>query len=496
MDNKQHICKKGTSFGDCELEILKNAVDEAEKIQGQALVKSPEVQLIVKIVEEFIEKKKLICYGGTAINNILPKDEQFYDYDIELPDYDFFSYNAMEHAIELANIYYKKGYTEVTAQAGKHYGTYKVFVNFIPVADITQIHKDIFNSLKKDAMKRANILYTPPNFLRMLMYLELSRPSGDVSRWEKVLKRLILLNKHYPMHTHNCSLSSFQRKLGNSNLPSKKIFDVTHKVITEHKYIFLGGYANYLYSHYIDKKKQKKLSSHPDFDILSEDPKKAATIIKERLEENDIKNVTIVEKPYIGDQSITLIDTHYIVKVKSDIIAIIYEPMHCHSYNELTLNGEKMRVATIDTMLSFYLAFVFTNRDYFDAERMLCMCSYLFDIQRKNRLSQKGILKRFSISCYGKAHTLEDINKTKGEMFKKLKHDKQSLEYKQWFLRYNPASFFEYNKMNNGKKHDKKSSKKTLKKTTFRKNKNTRRFNSKRKMNKSKRNIFNLFGIM
>ena len=81
-------------------------------------------------------------------------------------------------------------------------------------------------------------------------------------------------------------------------------------------------------------------------------------------------------------------------------------------------------------------------------------------------------------------------------MFKKLKHDKQSLEYKQWFLRYNPASFFEYNKMNNGKKHDKKSNKKTLKKTTFRKNKNTRRFNSKRKMNKSKRNIFNLFGIM
>jgi len=35
-----------------------------------------------------------------------------------------------------------------------------------------------------------------------------------------------------------------------------------------------------------------------------------------------------------------------------------------------------------------------------------------------------------------------------------------------------------------------------LKKTTFRKNKNTRRFNSKKKLNKSNRNIFNLFGIM
>ena len=26
-----------------------------------------------------------------------------------------------------------------------------------------------------------------------------SRPDGDISRWEKVLKRLSLLNKHYPM---------------------------------------------------------------------------------------------------------------------------------------------------------------------------------------------------------------------------------------------------------------------------------------------------------
>ena len=37
------------------------------------------------------------------------------------------------------------------------------------------------------------IQYAPPNFLRMNMFIELSRPAGDVSRWEKVLKRMILL---------------------------------------------------------------------------------------------------------------------------------------------------------------------------------------------------------------------------------------------------------------------------------------------------------------
>ena len=49
-----------------------------------------------------------------------------------------------------------------------------------------------------------NISYASPNFLRMSMYLELSRPKGDVGRWEKVLKRLILLNKHYPIKEYDC----------------------------------------------------------------------------------------------------------------------------------------------------------------------------------------------------------------------------------------------------------------------------------------------------
>jgi hypothetical protein len=33
----------------------------------------------------------------------------------------------------------------------------------------------------------------------MSIYLELSRPRGDVSRWKKVYSRLLLLNKHYPI---------------------------------------------------------------------------------------------------------------------------------------------------------------------------------------------------------------------------------------------------------------------------------------------------------
>ena len=79
-----------------------------------------------------------------------------------------------------------------------------MFVNFIPVADITYLAPPIFKKISKHAIRVAGIKYSPPNFLRMLMYLELSRPNGNVDRWEKVLKRLTLLNKHYPLRGKNC----------------------------------------------------------------------------------------------------------------------------------------------------------------------------------------------------------------------------------------------------------------------------------------------------
>ena len=50
----------------------------------------------------------------------------------------------------------------------------------------------------------------------------------------------------------------------------------------------------------------------------------------------------------------------------------------------------------------------------------------------------KGLLRRFSITCYGKQKTLEDIRTEKSKQFKKLKTKKKSNEYDKWFLRYNP----------------------------------------------------------
>lgn len=429
------MVKKPESYQEKELEILRAAVDKAEKRSGQKMVSSPDIQKMIFIVENFLRKKKLICYGGTAINNILPDDDKFYDRESELPDYDFFSMNAMEDAKELADIYAKEGFDEVEAKSGVHPGTYKVFVNFTPVADVTHLDKEIFKNLLRNSINIVGIHYASPNYLRMAMYLELSRPAGDVSRWEKVLKRLTLLNKNYPLKGHKCDETEFQRMSNVSMSENTKLSYVTRSTLINMGVVFFGGFAISLYSRYMPKQIKNKFKNIPDFDVLSEHPKQSADILRERLIDEGYKNVKVVHHEAIGE----IVAPHYDIRVGNETICFIYEPLACHSYNVVKIKGMNVRIATIDTMLSFYLAFLYTDRPYYDEERILCMCEFLFQVQERNRLEQKGVLKRFSINCYGKQATLEGIREEKAKKYQELKHQRGSKEWNEWFLRYIPG---------------------------------------------------------
>jgi hypothetical protein len=426
---------KDLSFEDCELSILRMAVDKAEEKIGKRIVNSEDIQKIIKIVEDFIKRKNLICYGGTAINNILPTEEQFYNKDAEIPDYDFFTTNALQDAKELADIYYKSGFTDVEAKSGQHHGTYKVFVNYIPIADLTLLPKGIYNAIKKEAIRVAGILYTPPNYLRMAMFLELSRPAGDTSRWEKVLKRMLLLNKNFPITDLNCNSIDFQREMENKT-DEDKIYENVRNTLINQGVVFFGGYAITLYSQYMPKHLRKKLEKIADFDVLSNEPETTASIVKERLKDIGFKNVKIIKREPVGE----IIPEHYEIRIGKDTIAFIYKPIACHSYNVINISGQKVKIATIDTMLSFYLAFLYTDRPYYNQflERILCMSKFLFDVQQKNRLSQKGLLRRFSITCYGHQELVEEIRAHKAEKYRELKQKGNKEEFQEWFLNYKP----------------------------------------------------------
>jgi len=584
---------KKMSFEEKELEILREAVDLVEKRKGAAVIQDPKVQEIISIVEKFIADKKLVCYGGTAINNILPEDAQFYNKDLELPDYDFYSDKALDHAKELADIYYKAGYEDVEAKSGVHHGTYKVFVNFTGIADITQMEPALFKAISRDAIIKKGISYAPPDFLRMAMYLELSRPDGDVSRWEKVQKRLTLLNTHYPLKGYNCDKIEYQRgfegattasKTGEISISRKRstptrtrtrtpsrthtrsrtmkrggggsgasikarkreairtimkkykgldaymkhlyhavksheetigdfkytveedklthryrliatyerlfgkddeyvlysmkareldaeatptpsradraadradradhgekelaetdIYNIVRRVFIKNRAVFFGGYANILYSRYMPKHQRRIVQEIPDFDILSENPRELCEEVVRELTAHKYTGVKYTKHAGVGE----VISEHYDIRVGDEVIAFLYKPLACHSYNTIRLKGrggrggneESIRIATIDTMLSFYLAFIYADRVYYDINRILCMSQFLFDVQQHNRLKQSGLLRRFSINCYGKQPTLESMRFEKTAKYEELKGKRGSREFEEWFLRYVP----------------------------------------------------------
>ena len=291
-----------------------------------------------------------------------------------------------------------------------------------------------FNILKNESIVINEIHYSPPNFLRMGMYLELSRPRGDTTRWVKVIKRLNLLNKHYPLHVSSCKNVDFQRNMVTNKSFETKIYDITRNTLIEEDVVFFGGYASSLYSFYMPDNLKKKLNNNPDFDVLSETPKQVSKKLVERLMKLGITNLTVIKKDAIGD----FLPEHYQVKIDDDTIVFIYKPLACYSYNTIKLNKKIIRVATIDTMLSFYLAFLYSGKNYYDTHRILCMANFLFNVEQENRLKQDGLLRRFSISCYGHQETLLEIREKRASKYLELKDKFGTKEYEEFFFKYRP----------------------------------------------------------
>ena len=181
------------------MEDLAKIVEDLEDENSRKEAADPAIKTSLGVVVAFLKTHPVLCYGGTAINNLLPKKDRFYDPKVEVPDYDFFSKTPQAHAMMIANQLKRHGIKEIEVKAGAHLGTFKVFADYVGVADITSLTEEIFDRLWTQSEVRGGIHYVPPNFLRMSMYLELSRPRGDVSRWEKVYKRLQLLNDAHPV---------------------------------------------------------------------------------------------------------------------------------------------------------------------------------------------------------------------------------------------------------------------------------------------------------
>ena len=248
-------------------------------------------------------------------------------------------------------------------------------------------------------------------------------------------------------------------------LAETDIYNIVRGVFIKNRAVFFGGYANLLYSRYMPKHQRRIVQKIPDFDILSEEPRELCEEVVRELTKHKYTDVKYTKHAGVGE----VISEHYDIRVGDEVIAFLYKPLACHSYNTIRIHSssggdhkgrsgssETIRIATIDTMLSFYLAFIYADRVYYDTNRILCMSQFLFDVQQHNRLKQTGLLRRFSINCYGKQPTLESMRFEKTKKYEELKGKRQSREFEEWFLRYIP---YEHAKGAKGAKDAKNGSK-------------------------------------
>jgi len=364
--------------------LVKAAAAEAADFQERFAAEDTEARKIVDIMEHFLRIKGRVVYGGAAINAHLSPATKFYDPKLYLPDYDFMTPDPLQDSADLMSAFYNEGFREVEAKFGIHEGTYKIFVNFRAAADITYVPPEIYERVIRDAREIAGIHYASVNFLRMNMYLELSRPAGMVSRWEKVYERLLLLNSEYPIRAGNCPA----QKAVTETALHKKIVAAGIKAGV----VFLSGVG------YLNKGKDTSRVV-----LMMSD--KAATV-----KEFEDLGLEATRLEPLGE----ILPPRTELRHNSVLVAVVFETDACHSYTTLK-RPTGYRLGSIDLLIQMYYAMYFANITEYTTERLLCLIKLLVELENSRRLAalkQKLPLSEvFPLECIGHQPTMPELKR-------------------------------------------------------------------------------------
>jgi hypothetical protein len=393
------------------MEDIQNIVLELEDENNRIIASDPGIQKSMSLVEAFLKTHPVMCYGGTAINNLLPVKDRFYNPETDVPDYDFFSKTPQEHSVILSNQLIKSGLKNVEVKPGMHIGTFKVFADFTAVADITHLTEEVFDRLWEDSLVREGIHYVNPNFLRMSMYLELSRPKGDVSRWEKVYKRLQLLNQAHPV---TCP----KDKIKEHEILTTKQRTQIENLLKNEPVVLLGVGASEIH--------MRTNWTTPIALLANKD-------VIERLTKGE--DIVVDEENEILPRRTTVLsngEKHFIR---------FYETSACHSYHTMK-NG--IRVASIPTTLQFFFAYLYSGGKSENIASILCIAQRLVEIA--NEKTSRRFVVLTPKECLGKQETFTEMKREKANLYSELSSNKSSPEFLEYFFSYNPSDSSEKRK--------------------------------------------------
>lgn len=399
------------------MDEIEEAAKIAQSLIDKRAVENPITVRTLDIVYNFMKHHRVLGYGGTALNNLLPKSKQFYDPKVDVPDYDFYSETPQEHAKMIADMLSKAGVLNIEVKPGLHLGTFKVFADYVPVADISTLSKPIFVKLWNDSIVRDGVRYVPPNFLRMSVYLELSRPMGNVERWAKVYKRIRLLNEEFPVV---CPTSD---EAVNEEYATPEVREKLEDLMLKNEVVLLGFNASTIQS----GKDEWKLP----LDLLVE-PGKFDKTVKDLI---DIFGRGFAKKREFEEYG-ELLPAHADITHDDKLLVRVFETIACHSYHKLPSG---LMVASIPTLLNFFFAMLYADKEFIEhtsRQRLVCTAHKLMEIA--NNSSKRRFKLLTPITCLGKQLEMTDLMRKKSELYTKLSANKQSSAFMKYFFSYSP----------------------------------------------------------
>lgn len=380
--------------------LVSSQVEKLQKLAEQKELEIQEIQYnkykyLYDIAIKLLRKEKVLLYGGVAINELMKPDMKFYS-DNALPDIDVFAVNAKQLANRVVKEFKNLGFNMASSNEALHENTFKVFVDGLQIADISDVEARTFTRLSRGSIKSSfGLRIVNPLFLQMSLHIMMSHPF-DAHRWSKVYQRLVLFYKTF--HPNQCNtVTQSEISIKNRFHYNDKLASSIKLWITQNEYISVGGSVlyNYLLDNESTQQQVMQWTGSTMYDLLVHD---------------DVRRTAQEMVAYLNDPSLTvsnvykgdlILPDHVFIMHKTHRLIGMYKSNTCTSYVDL----HKVHVASFHTICQFYMGLMFSPYKHHNKKYIMCIVKMLSQLQvhifEKQSKRPNLLLNQFVLDCYG-----------------------------------------------------------------------------------------------
>lgn len=373
-----------------ELESKLNIISDISDLKQEEVnkINYEKYYYLFKIAFKVLRRYKVLLYGGTAVNEILPIKYKIYS-NYELPDIDIYCMKYNDLVKDMKTEFKNQNIDTFYIKEALHKNTYKIYVEGLQLIDLTVVSEDIFKKLSKNSKKTSiGIPTVNIDYLKYSFHAILSQPL-DSSRWSKIFNRLIYMYLSYPIKL-NCLIDI-----------TKYYVDIPDLVNTEiENWILSKKYKEFgwnIIQQYITNDINIKQSIKKKFTI-NNNLKPVRYVIVDKINIKSlnelIKNVDDklfnIDHIYNGNELMT---DYICIKYNNKKILYIFTARSCISY--ISYNNKEF--LSIHSLLK-QLYEIYLNINNND---ILCIIQILTNTLINNAFSKDILYNQFVINCYG-----------------------------------------------------------------------------------------------